>query len=71
MPAAHTAAIHIMNALALVLHGVRRLGPKAQGKPLRSTVTILYIEGHARQFACTSQQGEVAALCRAPLGAPP
>ena len=40
MPAAHTAAIHIMNALALVLHGARRLGPKAQGKPLRSTVTL-------------------------------
>ena len=36
MPAAHIAAIHIMNALALVLH----LGPKAQGKPLRSTVTL-------------------------------
>ena len=30
--------------------------------------SILYIEGHARQFACASQQGEVAALCRAPPG---
>ena len=42
MPAAQTAAIHTMNALALVLHGARRLGPKAQGKPLRSNVTPFY-----------------------------